>query len=201
MMSEPISQRIGKAIAKWWGWQIVMDVLPPPKCVIIAAHHTSTWDVPLALIYIAASNLPLNWVMKDTMFWGPLGWLWKPLGGIPVNRRVRGSFVEKMADEFRTRETFMMIITPEGTRGYTNKWKSGFYYIAVEAGVPIMLGFVDFKRKAMGIGGMLTPSGNIAADIEIIRQFYSTVTGKYPERHGVIQIDLPPKILDADERG
>lgn len=191
MKSEPTSQRIGKALAKWGGWEIVMQQPPPRKCVIIGAHHTTSWDLPLALMYIAASNLPLTWVMKDTMFWGPLGWLWRPLGGIPVNRRVRGSFVEKMAEEFRTRETFMLLIAPEGTRGYTNKWKTGFYYIALAAGVPIVLGFVDFKRKALGIGPMLTPSGNLADDIEIIRQFYSTVRGKYPERHGVIQIDLP----------
>jgi len=153
------------------------------------------------LMYIAASNLPLNWVMKDTMFWGPLGWLWRPLGGIPVNRRVRGSFVEKMKEEFRTRETFMMVIAPEGTRGYTAKWKTGFYYIALAARVPIVLGFIDYKRKALGIGSVMTPSGSLDVDLEIIRQFYSTVTGKYPERHGEIQIDLPQasRSFDAAE--
>lgn len=190
MKSEPTSQRIGKAIAKWWGWEIVMQQPPPRKCVIIGAHHTSSWDLPLALMFIAAANLPLNWVMKDTMFWGPLGWLWKSLGGIPVNRRVRGSFVEKMAEEFRTRESFMMVIAPEGTRGHALYWKTGFYYIAHTAGVPIVLGFLDFKRKALGIGPMFTPSGNIEADMEIIRKFYATVTGKYPERHGEIRINL-----------
>ena len=99
-MSEPIGQKIGKQIAKWWGWQIVVDVQPPPKCVIIGAHHTSGWDLPLALMYIAGSNLPLKWVGKDSLFWfPPLGWLLKSFGGIPVNRRVRGNFVEKMAHE------------------------------------------------------------------------------------------------------
>ena len=192
MQREPMSQRIGKAIAAAWGWQIVVNQPPPHKCVIIGAHHTTGWDLPLALLFIAASNLPLKWVGKDSLFWfPPLGWLLKAFGGIPVNRRVHGNFVEKMTEEFRTRETFMMVIAPEGTRKYTPKWKTGFYYIAQTAGVPIVLGFVDFKRKAVGLGPVLTLSGNIQDDFEVIRQFYSTVTGKHPERHGKIQIDLP----------
>lgn len=190
-MREPFSQRLGKRIAAMVGWEIVMEQPPPAKCVIIGAHHTSTWDLPLALMYIASVNLPLRWVMKDTVFWGPLGWLWRSLGGIPVNRRTHEHFVARMAELIRSSESFMLIIAPEGTRGYARYWKTGFYYIAQTAGVPIVLGFIDFKRKALGMGPLLVPTGNIEADFEIIRKFYSTVTGKYPDRHSEIRINTP----------
>ena len=151
-MNTSFSKRAGLALAKLTSWKVKIEQTIPDKCVIIGAHHTSSWDLPLALMYFAASNLPMKWVMKDTMFFFPLGLLWKSLGGIPVNRRVRGNFVDKMLHEFQTRDAFMLVIAPEGTRSYAQYWKSGFYYIALRAQVPILMGFLDFKRKAIGIG-------------------------------------------------
>lgn len=200
-MSEPISQKIGKQVAKWWGWEIVLDVTPPPKCVIIGAHHTAGTDLPLALMFIAASNLPVRWVMKDTMFWFPLGLLWKSLGGIPVNRRTHENFVARMAEQICASEAMMLVIAPDGTRGHAPYWKTGFYHIAQMANVPIVLGFLDFPSKRIGLGSMFTPSGNLEADLEIIRKFYAPVRGKYPERHSEIRFNLPeasPVVDSAD---
>jgi len=164
-----------------FGWSV--DVVPlPPKMVFIAAPHTSNWDVPFMLA--AAWSLPirLSWLGKHTLFRGALGGKFmRAVGGIPVDRRSSSSTVSRIADEFRRVPRLYLAISPEGTRGGATYWRSGFYHIAREAGVPIGLGFLDYGRRRAGVGGLLTPSGDVRADMDVIRAFYAGIRGRRPE--------------------
>jgi 1-acyl-sn-glycerol-3-phosphate acyltransferase len=187
MQTQHVSQRIGLAIARAVGWEV--HVQPPPaRCVIVGAPHTSGWDLPLTLLLMLAGNLKLRWVGKDSLFRSPLGFLLRGLGGIPVNRRSRNAFVEQMVAALRSSDSLMVAILPEGTRRAARQWKTGFYYIALGAGVPIVLGYADYRRKIVGLGPALHPTGDIEADFEVIRTFYSGIVGKHPKRQGAIQI-------------
>ena len=187
MQTQRLSQRLGYLIAAAAGWQVQIQ-RPPARCVIIGAPHTSNWDLPLTLLMMLSGNLKLRWVGKDTLFRGPLGWLLRALGGISVNRRARLNFVDQMVEAFHMNESLMLAILPEGTRRRATHWKTGFYYIALGAGVPIVLGFADYRRRIVGLGPALHPTGDIEADFEAIRAFYANITGKHPERQGAIEI-------------
>ena len=165
-----------------------MQERPPDRCVIIAAPHTSNWDLMLTFLFVLATGLSLRWVGKDTLFRGAFAWLFKKLGGIPVNRRVRQNFVEQMVAAFRSHETLRLAIVPEGTRQAAPRWKTGFYYIALGAGVPVVLGYADYRRKVVGLGPVMRLSGDIHADMERIRSFYAGITGKHPGRQGPMEI-------------
>ena len=105
-----------------------------------------------------------------------------------MRRDARHNFVDQMAEIFRKSERLVLAIVPEGTRSKAEYWKTGFYYIAREAGVPVLMGFVDFSRKITGIGPALIPSGDITADFDIIRAFYSGKTGRDPEKQGPVRL-------------
>jgi len=186
MQAQRISQRIGLAIAAACGWQVQIQPLPS-RCVIIGAPHTSNWDLPLTLLMMLCGNLRLRWVGKDTLFRG-LGWLLRALGGIPVNRRSRLNFVDQMIAAFQANQALMIAILPEGTRRRAAYWKTGFYYIALGAGVPIVMGYADNSRRIVGLGPALHPTGDIEADFVAIRAFYANITGKHPQRQGAIEI-------------
>ena len=181
-------QRIVIRAALWAGWRIDAAQPLPAKCVIIGAHHTSWTDLPIALMVREAIGLRFHWAAKDSFFRGPLGWLFHALGGVPVNRRERTKFVERMAALFRQADEFKLVISPEGTRRQTTHWKTGFYYIAQAAQVPIVLGYADYPRKVAGYGPIFMPTDDIEADFAFIRRFYATVTGRYPERHSEIAL-------------
>src|SRR5262245_31202175 len=142
MQTERISQRLGLMIAAAIGWRVQIQP-PPPRCVIIGAPHTSGWDLPLTLLMVLSGNLKLRWVGKHTLFRGPLGWLLRALGGTPVDRHARLGFVDQMVAAFQANEALMIAILPEGTRHRASYWKTGFYYIAQQAGVPIVMGYAD----------------------------------------------------------
>lgn len=110
------------------------------------------------------------------------------LGGIPVNRRSRNNFVEQIVETFRQQEELVIAIAPEGSRGSTVYWKTGFYYIALGAQVPIALGFIDYPNRVVGIGPAFIPSGDIQADFSVIKDFYTGKKGKYPHRQGEVQL-------------
>jgi 1-acyl-sn-glycerol-3-phosphate acyltransferase len=187
MQAQRVSQRIGLAIAAAAGWQVRVEP-PPRRCVVIGAPHTSGWDLPLTLLMMLAADLRLRWIGKDTLFRGPIGWMLRGLGGLPVNRRSRNNFVDQMVEAFRVNESLMVAILPEGTRGNATHWKTGFYYIALGADVPIVLGYADYRRRIVGLGPVLHPTGDIQADFATIRAFYAGIVGKHPERQGAIQI-------------
>jgi len=128
-----------------------------------------------------AMGIRASWFGKHTIFTPPWGWMLRKLGGIPVNRNSSQSLVTQMAEQFRTRDELILAVSPEGTRSKVDFWRSGFYQIAVQSGVPIGLGYLDFERKLSGLGMFLTPSGDVKADMEKIREFYRDIRGKHPE--------------------
>jgi 1-acyl-sn-glycerol-3-phosphate acyltransferase len=129
-----------------------------------------------------AFRVKVRWMGKDSLFRGPFSAIFRWLGGIPVDRSKSTGMVAQAIQAFRESEHMIMIIAPEGTRSRTSHWRSGFYHIAMGAGVPSALGFLDYRRKAAGIGPLITPTGDIDADMQAIRAFYAGVTPKHPER-------------------
>jgi 1-acyl-sn-glycerol-3-phosphate acyltransferase len=170
------------------GWKLCGQKPACKKYLILAAPHTSNWDVPLMLAMSYVYGVKLSWMGKHTLFRGPLGWLMRALGGVPVDRRGRHNAVQQMIDEFARREALSLAITPEGTRGRSEYWKSGFYHIAVGANVPIVLGLLDFRRKVGGLFDALHPSGDMKADMDRIRAFYRDASGKYPQDFGPVRL-------------
>jgi 1-acyl-sn-glycerol-3-phosphate acyltransferase len=177
---------LARRILALFGWRLVGALPATPKYVIIAAPHTSNWDFIVAILAAAAFGLRINFMMKDELFRPPWGWFFRALGGIPINRRSNNNVVQQMVQRFAERERLALVIPPEGTRSKVTKWKTGFYYIALGAGVPILLGFADFARKQVGSGPLITPTGDIEADLAGIRAFYSGIVGKRPELFGEI---------------
>ncbi len=180
-----------RGLSRWilrvFGWRAVGS-LPGPKCVLIGAPHTTNWDFPLALLVMWALEIPGRWVGKHTIFRPPFGWLMRRLRGIPLDRERTKDFVPQVVERFKAAEELVIVIAPEGTRSRTEYWRSGFYWIAHGARVPIALGFVDFAKKVGGVGGVLVPSGDIEADMEKIREFYADKVGKRPEKTSAMRL-------------
>ena len=177
-----------KIILKIFGWQL--DAKPPveKKYILIGAPHTSNWDFPLGLLTFWTLDVKIYWVAKIQMFRGPLHYIFTALGGIPVNRAASHGFIDQVAKKIKQTEEMALAISPEGTRSKTKYWKSGFYYIAMAANVPICLGYINYKNKTLGLGSALYPSGDIEADMKIISDFYADIEGKRPENQGPIKI-------------
>ncbi len=171
------------------GWRLEGEAPAIPKYVLIGAPHTSNWDFAGLLAVSLNWEIPIAWVGKHTLFRGPAGPFMRALGGIPVDRRAHHGLVAQLVDEFRRRDRLILAITPEGTRGPTDGWKSGFYRIATEAGVPIVPGFVDYVNKRVGFGPPLSPSGDVRADMDVLRAFYADKHGKFPDHVGRIHLE------------
>jgi len=180
--------RISESILKLFGWSVDRSHPLPSRSVVIGAPHTSNWDFPLAILYMWAVDLDVHWVGKHTLFKGPMGPIMRKLGGVPVDRRVRGNFIGAMAEKIRSGEISSVCMAPEGTRSRTHAWKTGFYHLAVQAGVPVALGYMDYRKKVVGIGPTLEPTGDIERDMEALRDFYGTITPRFPEKYGEIRV-------------
>jgi 1-acyl-sn-glycerol-3-phosphate acyltransferase len=172
------------------GWKKV-GVYPEntPKSVMIAAPHTSNWDFFYARAAFFLLGIPVKTTIKKEAMFFPMNLLLKFFGVIPIDRTKRSggltrknSMVDGMVELFNERDELVIMITPEGTRKYVPKWKTGFYHVAKKANVPIILGYLDYKKKHAGIGPVIYPSDNLEQDMEKILTFYRSVTGKYPER-------------------
>lgn len=182
-------QKSSRFILKIFGWQADLAVPMPDKCVLVGAPHTTNWDFPLAILGMAAMGVKFNWVAKHTLFRWPLGYFMRLLGGIALDRSSGGTgFAIKTIETFHERERFVLAIAPEGTRHKTEYWKAGFYKIATKSNVPIALGYVDYKKKIIGIGKIFMPSGNMEEDFTLIAKFYRDKSGKYPEKQGAIRL-------------
>jgi len=173
-------QKFSQWIFKILGWKALVTVVEPPKSVICVAPHTSNWDFLIGKLYYWSLNRKSSFLMKKSWFFFPMGSLLRSMGGVAVDRTQKTSVTDQMAEEFNTRATFHLAITPEGTRKLVEKWKMGFYYIAVKANVPIQLAYIDYKKKEMGITGILYPTGDEKADLETIQAFYRNVNAKNP---------------------
>lgn len=170
------------------GWRLRGRVPALPRFVLIAAPHTSNWDLPMMLLSGAAFDLRVSFLMKAAWFRGPLGPLFRAIGGIPVRRDARTAMVEQAAAQLRGRERMVLAVPPEGSRSWRPHWRSGFYWIAHEAGVPIVPSFLDYGRREAGIGEPLVPSGDIRADVRGLAAFYEGTRGRRPELQGPVRV-------------
>jgi 1-acyl-sn-glycerol-3-phosphate acyltransferase len=171
---------LARLMLRLTGWRIVGGVPAAPKYVLIAAPHTSNWDFPVALMVCFALRLRVYWMGKASLFPPLLGAVMRWLGGIPVDRARSGNLVQATVDAYNSNQRLIVIVPPEGTRSKVTQWKTGFYYIAQGAGVPIALGYLDFRRKEAGLSRMFEPTGDIAVDMVEIQSFYAGFTGKNP---------------------
>ena len=188
-----VARALGTAYLWLFGWK-VEGVRPPVPCaVLIAAPHTSNWDLPFMLAMAYVLGLRPSWLGKAELFRWPFGWLMRRLGGLPVDRGARQNLVEQAVGEFAKRDELILVVPPSGTRSRAPHWKSGFYHIARLAGVPIVCTYLDYGRKRGGIGPVFKPSGDVRADMHRIRAFYADVTGKYPA------LTTPVRLREEDD--
>ena len=168
------------AVLKLGGWQIDGS-LPPNarKCVLIAAPHTSNWDLPYMLMVAFALRMNVYWMGKQSIFKAPFGGLMRWLGGIAVRRDQSTNLVAASAEALKAAQgSVQLVVSPEGTRSKTRQWKTGFYYIALGADVPILLSYLDYGHKRAGLGPVFEPTGDVDADIATIKAFYAPFKGK-----------------------
>ncbi len=195
---QPLGSRVlqtaARLVLRLLGWQV--GEAPPdlPKYVIIGAYHTSNWDGILLILYKLIFQVDIKFLMKDSMFRGLLGPFARWLGGIAIDRSHSQNTVEQIAELYRRSQRLVIAISPEGTRRRTDYWKTGFYHIARQADVPIVLAYLDYERKIGGFPQVVMPSGNIEADMVLIREFYAKITPKFPGKAG-------PVALRPDARG
>jgi 1-acyl-sn-glycerol-3-phosphate acyltransferase len=179
---------ISRAYLKAFNWRCEGQVPDIPKFVMIAAPHTSNWDFPITMFLAFSLKVKVYWMGKRSLFDKPFGSIMRWLGGIPIDRSKTNNVVSSTIDVFNAHDNLVIIVPPEGTRNKVGYWKTGFYHIAAGAHVPIVLGFVDYRRKAGGIGPTILPTGDIEADMQEICSFYTGVTGKHPEKSSLAAI-------------
>jgi 1-acyl-sn-glycerol-3-phosphate acyltransferase len=179
-----------KTHLKLFGWRREGTLPDIPKYVVIAAPHTTNWELPTAIMAAFAFRIKIYWMGKDNLFRFPFGGLFRWLGGIPVNRRESTGLVARTVETFNENDELVIVMAPEGTRSKTGNWRTGFYHMARGAGVPIVLAFLDYRRKVVGIGPVVNPTGDIDADMREMRRFYADITGKHPENSGQAIVKL-----------
>ncbi len=169
-----------RAFLRLNGWT-VEGALPPEavKSVLIAAPHTSNWDLPYTLMVAFCLHLNIYWMGKASLFRWPFGPLMRWLGGIAVDRSKSTNLVSAAAAAIKAADgPLQLVVPPEGTRDKTRHWRTGFYFIALEAGVPIVMAYMDYERKRSGLGPIFTPSGDVEADMAEIKRFYAPIKGR-----------------------
>ncbi|MBM3390468.1 MAG: glycerol acyltransferase [Betaproteobacteria bacterium] len=180
--------RLSRAILGLFGWRVVFVPPPAPKAVVIIYPHTSNWDFPIGVLARSVIAIPIGFIGKDTLFRPPFGGLFRWLGGLPVNRRESTGLVAALAEMFARSESLYLAIAPEGTRSKVDRWKSGFYRLALAANVPLGLAFIDYSRREIGIEVWLDLCGREEEDLARIRAGYAGKRGRRPEKEGDIRI-------------
>jgi 1-acyl-sn-glycerol-3-phosphate acyltransferase len=191
--SSRLARLVGALYLRILGWRVEGALAGAGKAVVIAAPHTSNWDMPLMLAVAYVLGIEPAWLGKRELFRWPFVYLMSWLGGIPVTRSGRHNMVQQVAARFEAASSLYVVIPPSATRSRAPRWKSGFYHIARAADVPIVCAFLDYRRKLAGIGPSIAPSGDVRADMEQIRRFYAPIQGKYPEQM------TPIRLLEEDE--
>ena len=170
------------------GWTADVTEDHPDKFIICLAPHTSNWDFILGLLYSRSIGMKINFLMKKEWFFWPLGPIFKSLGGIPVYRQKKTSMTDAMAETAKKADQFRLCITPEGTRSKTAEWKKGFYFIALKAGLPILLYGVDYEKKLISCKKTVIPIGDVETDMRDIKLYFKDFKGKKPENFTIGEI-------------
>lgn len=167
------------------GWRKVVDQPHPEKYILCLAPHTSNWDLLMGQLYAHAEGMKVNFLMKKEWFFWPLGPVFRKLGGIPVIRERHTRMTDALAQTALRHPHFVLCITPEGTRSLNPDWKKGFYYIALNAHLPILLYTCDYERKLIQCTETVWPCGDVEADMRRIKLYYRDFKGKHPEKFTV----------------
>lgn len=174
------SRGLGTGLLRLFGWRFEGELPDVSRCVIIGAPHTSNWDFYFGICAVYSLGLRVEWIGKHTLFRAPFGWFMRWLGGIPVTRRPGEGVVDAVVRRMNERESVVLGLSPEGTRRRVERWRTGFYHIAVGARVPILLGYFDYARKRVGVGPLFHPTGDLERDLVELRRFYDDKTARYP---------------------
>lgn len=178
---KPLGQIIGQGFLRMTGWKAgpFPDI---DRAVIAGGPHTSNWDGVIALVSRSALQKDVNIMIKHSLFKGPLGWLLRKLGAIPIERSRAGGVVTQTVAQFSKRDKLLIAVTPEGTRSNATEWKLGFYHIAKRANVPIILALADYEKKTFSFPVVVYPSDDMDADLQTIYQHFATVTPRHPDK-------------------
>jgi 1-acyl-sn-glycerol-3-phosphate acyltransferase len=180
----PVVHHVLRALSlgflKLAGWKILGKLpLGAEKSVLIAAPHTSNWDLPYTLMVAFSLRLTIYWMGKEQIFRFPFRGLMMWLGGIPVQREKSNNLVAASVEAIKAASgPLQLVVPPEGTRSKTRYWKTGFYHIAVGAQVPIVMAYMDYEKKISGLGPVFEPTGDLDADMAQIKAFYANFKGK-----------------------
>lgn len=187
-----LGSRLAASLLRRLGWTPMLDLCSAsghaPKQVVAFAPHTHNDDFWIGLLWVWACRVPVKFVAKQELFRGVMGTFMRAVGGLSLDRRqAGGNFVGAVADLIGQQTEIALAVAPEGRRAYTPHWKTGFYYMALQAGVPISVGVFDWGRKRVGIVGQVTPTGHIEADFAAIRALLSGVQGRVPAHQGPVE--------------
>ena len=184
---------LGRAILRVFGYTFVENLPPERKFLVCAAWHTSNWDFPLAVLIAMSSGISFKYIVKRELTDSKLGWLYKRMGMIGIDRTPGTGVVEQAAQRFKEADDFILVVAAEGTRSKTSEWGTGFYYIALAADVPIVFGMVDSVTKRTGLDGYFYPTGDREADLQQIKNYYQDLRGLKPSNQTEIAFREPKK--------
>jgi 1-acyl-sn-glycerol-3-phosphate acyltransferase len=186
-MAIEVKRQLARLVLKITRFTRVGEPPQEPKYVLLCAPHTTNWDLLSLLMASWSTGANVNFLAKHQLFRGPLNRIMRMLGGVPVRRDERRGMVDSLADEIAAAERMALAIPAAGTRSHTDHWKSGFYRIALAAGVPIGLAFVDYSTRTVGFGPTMVPSEDVEADLDVFRAFYADKRGKFPDQESEIR--------------
>jgi 1-acyl-sn-glycerol-3-phosphate acyltransferase len=187
----PSPRRLCAWLLRLTGWSVHFRWPSAPKCVVIFYPHTSNWDFVIGVLAYLSVGWPVHWCGKDTLFRPPFGALLRALGGLAVNRRERTGLVAQLMREFERAANLHLALAPEGTRARTDHWKSGFYRLALAAGVPVGLAYIDYPNRRVGLDTFIDLVGDEQEDMARIRAYYADKRGRNPAQQGDIRFVLP----------
>ncbi|MCS4591629.1 MULTISPECIES: 1-acyl-sn-glycerol-3-phosphate acyltransferase [Brevibacterium] len=190
-----IRRLLARAFWSFSKWNLVTEPAPNRPTILVGAPHTSNWDFVVMLAIAWRMRVDVHWLGKHSLFTGWRGPIMRGLGGIPVDRSDPSKIVTEVVDRMRDGEVFALVITPDGTRGGHTHWKSGFHRIAMATGMPVTLGYLDTATRTTGLGPTLEMTGDIAADMDRIREFYADKRGIRPH------LQITPRLREEDSAG
>ena len=178
MMCGPFMRWVGRLLLRIWGWTLEGEVPNDKQLLLIAAPHTSNWDWVIGVGGLLALGIRLTYIAKHSLFKGPLGWMMRATGGVPIDRSSARGTVEEIVNQFETNERLYYLIAPEGTRKRVEKWKSGFLRVAYKAEVPILMVSFDYGQKRILIGDIAVLTGDLDSDLAAVQTYYQQFSGR-----------------------
>jgi 1-acyl-sn-glycerol-3-phosphate acyltransferase len=194
-----LGQRMALRLLQLFGWRVRYKPLPGPHGVAIVYPHTSNWDFVVGLLGKWAIGMPFRWLGKESLFSGPWEGIMRSWGGVPVERSSSTGATQRLADTMRQSDWFWLALAPEGTRSYKPYLRSGFYHLAVAAKVPLLIVYLDYPNKELGVVDSIRLTGDQAIDLPAIEAAYRGHLGLHPELAAPIKL-APPRPVDTGKQ-